>query len=339
MAIARPNFTLIICTYMRPVPLVTLLDSVVKQTWYPDEIIIVDGSLNTATETALESKHYKNLQYYRVDASNRGLTKQRNYGIQKGSAEATIVCFLDDDTVVEPDYFEQLVATYSVFPDALGVGGFIVNVGPWTKVSPGYIPKENEYYFDGWKRNDSSRFVIRKKLGLMTTNSPCFMPPESHGRSVAFLPPSGKIYAVEQFMGGVASFRKSVLDTHKFSTFFEGYGLYEDAEYTLRLSNLGPLYLNTNARLYHYHDTSGRPNFFKYGKMVIRNGWFVWRTKYPHPTFKARLKWNTIAFLLTAIRGINIITATDKKSAFWETLGRIAGWWSLVYNQPKMPKS
>lgn len=323
---------------MRPVPLLSLLDSVVKQSWYPNAIIIVDGSLNTATEEVLLAKNYPNLNYYRVAAADRGLTKQRNYGIERVPIESEIVCFLDDDTVLETGYFEQLLATYTRYPDALGVGGFIVNVGPWTEVGAAYTPKANEYYFDGWKRNDSTRFVIRKKLGLMTTNSPCFMPPESHGRSVAFLPPTGKIYAVEQFMGGVSSFRKSVLDAHKFSTYFEGYGLYEDAEFTLRLSKMGPLYLNTNARLYHYHDNSGRPNFYNYGKMVIRNGWFVWRTKYPKPVFKARLKWNTIALLLTAIRATNCITASDKKAAFWETLGRIVGWWSLIFNPPKSPK-
>lgn len=339
MAVVRPKFSLIICTYMRPVPLQTLLDSVLLQSWYPDEILIVDGSLTDDTALALEPKNYPNLKYYRVEDKDRGLTKQRNYGIQRVHSSMEIVCFLDDDTVLEPDYFEQLIGTYTLFPDALGVGGFIINVGPWTEVGFNYTPKSNEYYYDGWKRSDSSRFVIRKKLGLMTTNSPCFMPPESHGRSVAFLPPSGKIYEVQQFMGGVSSFRKSVLATHKFSTYFEGYGLYEDAEFTLRLSNLGALYLNTNAGLYHYHDSSGRPDFYKYGKMVIRNGWFVWRTKYPSPSLKARLKWNTIALLLTLIRGTNCITAKDKNDAFRETIGRIVGWWSLLYNQPKAPRS
>jgi hypothetical protein len=40
------------------------LDSACNSVSSQDEIIIVDGSINTATETALESKHYKNLQYY-----------------------------------------------------------------------------------------------------------------------------------------------------------------------------------------------------------------------------------------------------------------------------------
>ena len=44
------KFTLIICTYMRPKPLQTLLQSVNTQTLYPDEILIVDGSRNEETK-------------------------------------------------------------------------------------------------------------------------------------------------------------------------------------------------------------------------------------------------------------------------------------------------
>lgn len=156
---------------------------------------------------------------------------------------------------------------------------------------------------------------------------------------MSFLPPSGKVYEVQQFMGGVASFRKSVFEIIQFSTYFEGYGLYEDADFTLRLSNHGKLYLNTKATLGHFHDGSGRPNKFQYGKMVIRNGWYVWRVKYPNPSFVAQLKWNAIAFLLTAIRLSNAITSSEKKAAFTESLGRISGWFSLWFDAPKIQKT
>jgi hypothetical protein len=70
--------------------------------------------------------------------------------------------------------------------------------------------------------------------------------------------------------------------------------------------------------------------------MVLRNGWYVWRVKYPKPTLKARLKWNATAFLLTAIRSTNIITSNSKQAALTESLGRIVGWWSLLFNAPKV---
>ena len=121
------KFSLIICTYMRPKPLLQLLQSVQEQTLYPDEILIVDGSTNNETEKVLEENHFENLNYFSIPPEHRGLTKQRNYGIERVGAEMEVVCFLDDDTVLEKDYFEQLLQTYTKYPEALGVGGYIIN--------------------------------------------------------------------------------------------------------------------------------------------------------------------------------------------------------------------
>ena len=111
----------------------------------------------------------------------------------------------------------------------------------------------------------------------------------------------------------VSSFKKSVFKTHQFSEYFDGYGLYEDADFTSRLSKTGNLYVNTNAKLGHYHNDSGRPNKYNYGKMVIRNGWYVWRVKNPNPRFKDCLKWHTITIILSLIRFSNTFTSSQKK--------------------------
>ncbi len=329
------KFTLIICTYQRPQAIVTLLNSVNEQLVYPDQIVIVDGSLNINTQEVFSNHDYKNLEYFLVDSSNRGLTKQRNYGIDKVDPTSEIVCFLDDDIVLTPTYFELLLDTYKSYPDALGVGGYIANEVNWRPVAKGYVPKINEYTFDGYARSDGSRFVIRKRLGLDADQPPAHMPNFAHGRSVSFLPPSGKIYPVQQFMGGVSSFKREALQEQKFSEYFEGYGLYEDADYTLRLSKKGPLYVNTAAQLYHYHDADGRPNQFYYGKMVVRNGWYVWRIAHPKPSIKGRIKWNLTSGLLTLIRFTNVLTTSKRKTAFTEALGRTIGWWSLLISRPK----
>lgn len=329
------KFSLIICTYMRPEPLLKLLQSVKAQNLYPDEILIIDGSTNNKTEIVLKENPFENLQYFLVDNKDRGLTKQRNFGINKVSDFIEVVCFLDDDTVLESNYFKNLLQTYNQFPDALGVGGYICNEIKWEEVADNYIPKINEFYFDGWKRKDGSRFILRKKLNLDSDCPPGFSSNFSHGRSVGFLPPSNKTYPVEQLMGGVSSFRKSVFKTFSFSTYFEGYGLYEDADFTLRVAKTGKLYLNTSAKLNHYHAASGRPNQYHYGKMVVRNGWYVWRVKNSKPNLKERFKWNAITILLTFIRFTNVITDHNKKAAFTEAVGRTLGWWSLLFNKPK----
>ncbi len=339
------KFSLIVCTYMRPVALCTLLDSVQLQSRYPDEILIIDGSTDDATQDRFladrgggreSENNYKNLSYYKVPPEHRGLTKQRNYGIERVGDTMEIVCFLDDDIVLEPPYFEEILKTYQEHPDALGVGGYIINGVSWEKVNEPFTPAINQFHYDGYVRSDGSRFVLRKRVGLDADTPPGYPPDFSHGRSISFLPPSGNIYQVEQLMGGVASYKIEALKSQKFSEYFEGYGLYEDADYTLRLSKKGPLYINTKAQLYHHHDPEGRPNKFSYGKMVVRNGWYIWRVKYPRPTMKARLKWNLTSGLLTFIRFSNSMTTNKKQrtEAFTEALGRVVGWFSLLVNKP-----
>jgi GT2 family glycosyltransferase len=133
----------------------------------------------------------------------------------------------------------------------------------------------------------------------------------------------------------VSSFRNKVFNKLQFSTYFEGYGLYEDADFSLRLAKIGKLYLNTAAKLNHYHDVSGRPNQYQYGKIVVRNGWYVWRIKNPRPAFNAKVKWHAITILLTVIRFSNTLTSSNRKESLTEAIGRTVGWWSLWITTPK----
>ncbi|MFD1095252.1 glycosyltransferase family 2 protein [Salegentibacter chungangensis] len=327
------KFSLIICTFKRPRALMKLLNSVKEQILYPDEILIIDGSPDDETETILKAENFSNLKYYRVDAKNRGLTKQRNYGISKIGNYIDIICFLDDDIILTPSYFKNLIATYHKNPKAIGVGGYIIEDTEWHLKSK--ETKSNQFEFDGFVRDLGSRHFLRKKMRLHPNVPPGYMPDFSNGYSISFLPPSGNTYTVESFMGGVASYRKELFKKINFSTYFKGYGLYEDMDFCLRASKLGQLYVNTAAKLYHEHDNSGRPNRYKYGKMVIKNGWYVWRVKYSDPSFNSTLKWHATAFLLTLIRFSNVLTTSRKKEALTESLGRVAGWWGLLIKKSR----
>ena len=328
------KFSLIICTYFRPDSLLRLLKSVEMQTLYPDEVIVVDGSDNDATELMLSKNSFENLKYYKVDKNRRGLTKQRNLGIEKSGNNIGICCFLDDDIVLKPIYFENLISVFSKYPDAVGVGGAIINEGVWKEVKQGSTPEFQNYYYKGWERKLGSRNVLRKRLSLLSEQLPGIMPEFSNGFSIGFYPPNGEIHQVEYFMGGVSAYKKELFAKIKFSEYFKGYGLYEDMDFCLRASKIGNLYLNTAAQCYHLHEESGRPDYYKYGKMVVRNGWYVWRVKYPNPGLQARLKWHTTSFLLTLVRLSNTLNTSNKKAAFKEALGRVSGWWSLIFNKP-----
>lgn len=332
------KFTLIICTYMRPESLLGLLQSVQGQSVYPDEILIIDGSIDKQTAIVLSNNQFQNVHYFLVSEENRGLTKQRNFGISKVAESSEIVCFLDDDTVLENDYFEEIIKTFEINDDVVGVGGVAINEYKWKLQEPTVLYNRKKYYlFENYVYKEGLRNRMRNYLGLASNLEPARMPNFSHGRTSGF-PMTGKIYEVDLLIGMAMAFRKSIFESIQFSKFFEGYGLYEDADFSLRALAFGKNTVNTNAKLSHFHADSGRPNQYQYGKMVVRNGWYVWRVKNPKPIFKDKLKWHAITILLAGIRFSNTFTTTNKKAAFKESVGRFVGWWSLIFDKPGLKK-
>jgi len=324
---------------MRPNPLLNLLNSVKVQTLYPNEILIIDGSTNEATSLILKNNIFQNLTYHKVTAEHRGLTRQRNFGISNTSEESDVICFLDDDTILESNYFEEIIKTYQSDDTIVGVAGVAINENRWIAKQPNRHYNKYYYYeFEGYVYPEGSRNVLRTILGLQSNLGPGRMPAFSNGRTCGF-PLNDKIYEVDLLIGMSFSFRKIVFNNIKFSHYFEGYGLYEDADFSIRAQKFGKNVITTKAKLSHYHDLSGRPNQYQYGKMVVRNGWYVWRVKNPKPSFVARFKWNAILLLLTLIRFSNTFTTRKGKEAFTEFLGRIVGWFSLIFDKPKRDKN
>lgn len=329
------KFSLIICTYMRPQSLQKLFASIQCQTLYPDEILIIDGSSNTDTQAIVNEVAIKNCQYFLVQQQFRGLTIQRNFGLDKVSSNSQVIAFVDDDTELLTDYFEELIKTFTKNPEITGVGGVAVNENGWTLVQPNKIYHPKRYYqFEDFVYKEGQRNVMRNYLGLASNLGPGRMPDYSHGRTCGF-PPTGKTYDVDLLIGMSFAFRKIVFDSLRFSTYFEGYGLYEDADFSIRALQFGKNVINTKVQLNHFHHPSGRPNQYRYGKMVVRNGWYVWRTKNPNPKIVAKLKWHSITILLALIRFSNVFTSTAKKEAFTEAIGRTVGWWSLFVGRAK----
>ena len=60
------KFSLIICTYMRPESLLALLQSIEKQLLYPNQILVIDGSVNDETKIILEKNKFLKLEYLLV---------------------------------------------------------------------------------------------------------------------------------------------------------------------------------------------------------------------------------------------------------------------------------
>jgi GT2 family glycosyltransferase len=349
------TLTLIICTYRRPREVERLLRAVAAQSRVPDETLIVDGSPDDETERVVSAIIQKNetkrgsvvrdLKYFRVPPAERGLTRQRNYGI--AHARGAFISFLDDDTVPEPEYFSETLACFERHAEASGVGGFITNEVEWRRANAdaangeaGEIGRASASVFrwGEWERREAYRWRLRSALRLASELPPGWMPSAGHGRPVGYLPPDGEDYAVEFFMGGSSTWRREVFARHKFSSYFEGYGLYEDMDFCVRAAKDAPLFLSTRARLAHYHAPGGRPSRFRYGLMVVRNGWFVWRRRHPQPALSNRARWWATTALLAACQLGEAVRGRDRWQQLTEALGRASGMATLLLSKPEESK-
>ncbi len=324
----RLSLSLVICTYQRPHQVESLLISIKGQSLIPDEILIIDGSIDNKTQKAINNFQADNIpiRYVYIQPDQRGLTRQRNVGISLAHGE--IIAFLDDDTIPNPEYFAHILSCFDRHPDAVGVGGLITTDLDWRPSNSNKKPSINVYRWKNWERPDGIRWRLRKILGLASSLPPGWMPPFGHGRPANY-PPDQKDYLVEYVMGGSSAWRIDLFNSCLFSTYFQNYGLYEDLDFCIRAAKIGKIYLCTSAQLEHHHAPSGRPNVFNFGQMVVRNGWYVWRQRWPDPSLINRMKWWLITFLLAILR-----LPDFRGQGFKEALGRFSGCLSVLFNPP-----
>jgi len=86
------------------------------------EVILVDNNCTDDT-VSLAKKAWENSAPLRIiKESWPGLIYARKTGVLQ--AHYSILLFVDDDNVLEPDWVEQLMNMYSVWPEVGGIGGY-----------------------------------------------------------------------------------------------------------------------------------------------------------------------------------------------------------------------
>jgi glycosyltransferase involved in cell wall biosynthesis len=136
--VTQPGYdiSVVICAYTeeRWHDLVEAIESVQRQTLPPREIIVViDRNPNLLKRV---QEHAPGVMVIENQAA-KGLSGARNSGV--AVAQGTVVAFLDDDAVAEPDWLESLLDCYTD-SDVVGVGGKIEPL--WLKLRPCWFPDE-----------------------------------------------------------------------------------------------------------------------------------------------------------------------------------------------------
>jgi len=220
------NLTSVIPTKNRPDDLVKALISILEQTRLPDQLIIVDQSSDNKSaslvNTIISGECYLDLVYVH-DPFISGLVEAKYVATELACGD--IICFLEDDVILEPDYIEQIELGFLDRPDMVGCCGVITNP---PRQSAAYV-----FFFKVFHRG----IFMDRRVGLYG----CFT-----GRG-------HKLIASEMLSGGLSAWRREVFKLVAFDV-ANCFHMYEDIDFSTRVARyFGPrLYVNPNARLEHH---------------------------------------------------------------------------------------
>ena len=217
--------TAVIPTKDRPIDLPKAVDSILKQTRLPNELVIVDQSDNLESKNNVESLWPEAISIelkYIHDVTVRGLVDAKKTAVSHASGD--IICFLEDDVVLELDYLEQIESGFLSNPDMIGCCGIVTN--PPTQF-PGYLLFFHVFHCG---------IFHDKRVGV-------------HGK---YTGSNNALIASNKLSGGISAWKKEVFSEVPFDV-ENGFFMLEDMDFSTRVEEkYGPnLYINPNARLAH----------------------------------------------------------------------------------------
>jgi GT2 family glycosyltransferase len=236
---------------------------------------------------------------------------QRNKGIENSSCD--IVIFLDDDVILDPRYFEQLIDAYQAkWSENLGgVQGSIIEISEKNNWGPVQV-LHKLFFLDH----------IGKDGILKPTGSP------------TFLRESKEIKKVEIFSGCMMSFRRKLLLENRFDENLKDFWIYDDIELSYRISRKYDLYQTPHARLNHKSSSFSYEGQRKIAMMSVINRLYIFK-KYFN---KSILNW--ILYLWSNLGEIVIhILVGIKHRTISPIRGFIEGWNLVLKGEVEYLKS
>ncbi|TBR16914.1 glycosyltransferase [bacterium] len=238
------KMALIIPTINREKLLRRLLKSLEKQDVHFEQIIIVDAG-NISPDVFRSEFPGLKIDYFKSRTSS--LTLQRNIGINMLKNDVTLVCFFDDDIVVEKDAFKIMLEFWQDNSDE--VGGVAFNIKNMVLKKTAVI---KEVFLTG---NNEQGKVMRSGYGSM-------------------LSPVRNDIFTDWIFGGATVWRRKILDEFKFDEWFGGYGFGEDLDFSYRVGKKYKLAVISQAKVQHLKEDDSLMNNYLFGKMQVVNRYY-----------------------------------------------------------------
>ncbi len=287
------KISVIIATMNRPEDLRAAMESLVKQSLLPHEVLVVDQSADDRTRRAVDEMKVKHpdfsgrLKYF--FQQEKSLVKARNRGIDEACGE--LITFLDDDAVLFENYLEKIDGFLKEHPEVGAVSGCQL-----LKAKP-----------VGW------RWAIRKALFRIFLISNCDgrMTPSGFGFPINVEKEIDHVIFVDMLSGCNMSFRKECMQGERFDEWFTGYGYREDADFSYRISRKTLAAMIPDAKLHHNQSTQSRLNVETLKKMEMKNHYHVFR-KYRERNFFSKV---LFAYSLMGIFLIDFLELLSKRDS------------------------
>jgi glycosyltransferase involved in cell wall biosynthesis len=268
--VTRPTAAsvVIIATRNRPTELVRTVESIADQTILPGELCIVDSSEQATARPKIEELcRSAGIQLSYHHPAPRGLTVQRNYGIDRTTGDP--VFLIDDDVYLAPECHEQVLAEYERWgPDLGGVRASAITPSKPPRLS---ILWRKLFGIGGWWPEASGR--LRAGFWIEGVSA------------------SAGVRKVECFVGYFMSFRRQVFDYERFDEALSGYAHKEDIDFTYRVSRRYTLVQTPHAKCAHFKTSTDRMPAFQLQRMNLGNQFYLHRKNLPQDLHHKTALW------------------------------------------------
>lgn len=240
------DLAFIIPTKDRPEKISNLLASIAEQGLSCGRIIIVDGG-ESVRDIVLSFADQLPVEYYECYPPSQ--LRQRNFGISQINSRSSLVAFLDDDIVLEPNALESMLSFWNKCePNTGGVAFNIVNIPPWRQ---------------SWLRTVTGMSLAR--LGRVLPS----------GYNVATSPTSQDI-RVQWLSGGATVWRKEILEKFSHKEISSRWAICEDVIFSYPIGKRNPLFVCADARVRHEHvyDHQAKRKYRYYGRTITLWRWY-----------------------------------------------------------------
>jgi GT2 family glycosyltransferase len=240
------DLAFVVATKDRPDELRRLWRSLLAQSRPPDEVIVVDASPRPAT---LESAGARGPALRVVPSPVASASRQRNLGLDAASPDASLIGFLDDDAVLEPDAVEEMLRFFRrAGVDVAGAAFNMINHPPL------------DFAF-------LKRTALASRLGLYAARGG-----EVTGSGFqTMIGPVAATAWTEWLPSGASVWRREVFARFRFDEWFDGYGYLEDLDFSYRVGRTARLAVVAPARYRHLPAPGGRGGGYVFGVREVLN--------------------------------------------------------------------